>query len=220
MSTPNSTKQTRLEPLSGAALDRATVILVKTGSYLYGLNHEGSDHDYWRVVRDDDFWAVLGKAPSGGRKDLAFQIIENGDDTMIISWGTFHQKITLGVPLALEVLFAPNPIKDEIPHFRKAYRVSTDYETLYRYMSSIKKMAHGNFKQRIHALRISSNLADIMKYGRFNPALNQDQIAQFRTLAAGDAQSYMEALNSLNYYEIELNEDEIRENFESDRHHL
>ena len=149
-------------------------VLFKTrhGSYLYGLNHADSDEDFYTVVN----------RPRGRRHKWAKQTIINGEDSMVLDLPTWLKLCDKGVPQALEAMFAPNPLVDNLAPLRNAYRAGGPVrETYARTITNFVK--DGEFKRRRHALRLSLNLRDLMRYGRFNPVVKPHQKMWMDTVA-------------------------------------
>jgi predicted nucleotidyltransferase len=143
-------------------------VLFKTrhGSFLYGLNHAGSD---------EDFFTVVSKVKSRKAK-FSRQSIVGGIDTTMIDLGTWLHYCEAGVPQSLEAMFASgdNVLVDNIAPLRLGYRAGT--QTWDRYLRTIKSFAmEDTYKTKRHALRLALNLAELRGSGRFNPTLTQEQ---------------------------------------------
>lgn len=145
-------------------------VLFKTvhGSRLYGLAHENSDHD---------FYTVVSKVRTAKAK-YARQTIVDGVDSMVVDFGTWLRQCEMGVPQALEAMFSEQALVDKIEEFRLGYRVGT--EVWSRYLRTIKSFALNEetdekfkFKKKRHALRLSFNLNELSRYGRFNPTFDK-----------------------------------------------
>lgn len=136
-------------------------MLFKTvhGSHLYGTAHENSDKDFYVVIE-----------PTGKRK-YAKQTIVDGIDTTTVDLGTWLRHCQFGVPQALEAMFSPLAIYDGLPALRNSFRAGT--EARRTYARTIKNFIydHDTFKSRRHALRLSIELHDLLRYGRFNPVM-------------------------------------------------
>jgi hypothetical protein len=145
-------------------------VLFKTvhGSRLYGLNHAGSDEDYYTVV---------SKVKTNKAK-YAKQSIVDGVDSMTMDIGTWLRYCEMGVPQALEAMFSQMAIVDHIGPLRAQYHVGTGvYE---RYLRTIKSFALNNedsYKKKRHALRLAYNMQEMRAIGRFNPTLTPTQRA-------------------------------------------
>lgn len=198
-------------------LDAHTTLLVRGGSMLYGLNHAGSDEDYYRVVPDEHYWQALGRWPSGDPKIKARQSIVGDRDEMLVSEKTFHIFCYEGAPQALESMFARNALIDHIEEFRHSYYAGLNLDHMCgRYMRTIKRFAYGDYKKRRHSLRMSLNLREAMESeGRFNPTLTTDQVAYVSEVASSTPERFTGQLREINYFTVEedWNMDEIRENF-------
>lgn len=198
-------------------LNEHTLLLTRGGSHLYGLNHAGSDEDFYRVMPDEHYWKAIGKRPTGNPKVLANQTIIDGIDQMIVSEKTFHIFCFEGAPQALEAMFSQQPILDKIPAFRNDYFGGLNLDHMCgRYMRTIKTFAYGDFKKRRHALRLSLNLREAQDLqGRFNPTLSAENIEYITRLAGSTPKEFIAALTEINYFTIEedWNWAEIEENF-------
>ena len=141
-------------------------VLFKTrhGSHLYGLNHAGSD---------EDFYTVIDK-PRGRRYKWAKQSIIDNEDSLRVNLPTWLRLCDKGVPQALEAMFAPNPLVDKIPSLRAAYRAGG--EARRTYTRTIRNFVEADdFKRRRHAVRLGYNLHDLLRTGRFDPYMNKVQ---------------------------------------------
>lgn len=134
-------------------------LLLRTihGSYLYNINHAGSDMDFYEV------YTGKGKAK---------QTIIDGIDTVRISYDSFMHQCYKGVPQALEALYSRDKIVDKIPYIADSFVAAsaTVYKTYVRTINNFWESQ--SLKKKRHAIRLSLNLRDIMQYGRFNPALS------------------------------------------------
>ena len=158
-------------------------VLFKTvhGSHLYGLNHAGSD---------EDFYTVVTKKPTDnryGRQERAkyakHKIVDNEDST-VVDFGTWVEMCKSGVPQALEAMFSNMPLEDNITEFRNGFRCGTQvYERYFRTIKSFALAEDDGIKKRRHALRLALNLRDIGRYGRFNPTLRPEDIAWITDMA-------------------------------------
>lgn len=136
------------------------------GSHLYGLEHEGSDMDLYKVYEND------------GTTDLK-QSIHAGVDTVRGSLDAFLKRATSGSHQSVEALFSPvkqwHPgMEEKYGPFIEGFRVSGG-EAFAKYERTIHKFCYGNYKKRRHAVRLWLNLRDLRTYGRFNPRLDLDQ---------------------------------------------
>lgn len=141
-------------------------VLFKTvhGSRLYGLSHEDSDYDYYTVV---------DKVKSKKAKFSTHKIVDEVD-SVVVDFGTWIDQCTIGVPQALEAMFASEPHVqvDEIEAFRNGFKTGT--QVYDRYLRTIKSFAFSEKdadKRKRHSLRLALNLKQMRKYGRFNPTL-------------------------------------------------
>lgn len=142
-------------------------VLFKTvhGSHLYGLAHEHSDND---------FYTVVDKVKTAKAR-YAKQTIVDGEDSMVVDFGTWVQMCVNGVPQALEAMFSRMPLHDEISEFRNGFYVgSTAHERYLRTITSF--VTNQDYKRKRHGLRLALNFAEMAEHGRFNPTLTQNQV--------------------------------------------
>jgi predicted nucleotidyltransferase len=169
-------------------------VLFKTvhGSHLYGLNHPGSDTDYYMVV--------MPESNSSHRKTK--QTIVDGIDTVKNSLSHFLELAETGSHQALEAMFSEKTVGDPIEALRRNFYVGTNVFNIYE--RTIRNFALSqDFKRRRHALRLTINLNEMMKRGRFNPTLEPkiaDVITQ-KTNATFD--EYFQYLNNLSDMELQ-----------------
>jgi len=137
-----------------------TILETVHGSHLYGLNHSDSDRDIFRVVD------TLGRTKHN--------VTEESDLTQM-SLDRFLENVFHGSHQSCEALFSPVAVVD--PKYRPLFsgiRV-TGADVFARYRRTIHAFSYGTMKQRRHAVRLGFNLADLKRYGRFNPQLSDDQ---------------------------------------------
>lgn len=165
-------------------------VLLKTvhGSHLYGLNHEGSDLDYYIVTS------------SGNSK----QSIKDGIDTNTVSFDKFVKLCFDGVPQALEAMFSQVAEIDEISYFRNGYRAggSKVIDTYRRTIKSLSYDERHTVKYRRHAVRMALNLNDIVRHGRFNPTLSGSDRVVVKYVAQLSTDYFKEQINGLSPIEI------------------
>lgn len=142
------------------------------GSHLYGLAHAGSDRDVARVTTST---ATKARHRNG---------VE--EDTMTIPWDVLLIRIQEGSHQSLETLFSPykewNPEYVHLKPYVEGWTI-TGSEVFAKYERTIKKFCYGDFKRRRHAVRLSLNLRDLRRDGRFDPVLNEDQIQYVNQIA-------------------------------------
>lgn len=130
------------------------------GSHLYGLNHPDSDRDVFRVVES---------------QSRTTHVIRGEEDITQMPFDRFLENVFHGSPQSCEALFSPLATIDPMYEpFLRAIRVTGD-DVFQRYRRTIKAFSYGTDKQKRHAMRLGFNLADLRKYGRFNPTLTNDQ---------------------------------------------
>lgn len=156
------------------------------GSYLYGLAHSGSDRDTFIVTFEDS-----------GR---ARQSITGDDDTVRVGWRTFLSLAASGSHQSCEALFSTQ--KEWTPEglallpLIEGMRV-TGGEVAYKYERTIRKFAHGDFKKRRHAARLSLNLIGLRTQGRFDPTLSPWAIQMTNRAAQLEGDDLLELLLSI-----------------------
>jgi len=162
-------------------------VLFKTvhGSRLYGLAHAGSDEDFYTVISKPKRDTRYGKQT---KSRYSKQTIVDGEDTVVVDFGTWVEQCKSGVPQALEAMFSNMAVEDNIAEFRKSFRAGSDVTN--RYLRTIKSFAYSEkdtFKRKRHALRLALNLNELGRTGRFDPTLTPEQVdyitrrAEYRT---------------------------------------
>jgi predicted nucleotidyltransferase len=146
-------------------------VLFKTvhGSRLYGLNHAGSDEDFYTVVTKAPVDNRFGRQT---RSKYAKQTITGSEDSFVVDLGTWMEMCKSGVPQALEAMFSNMAIVDNIPNLRASFRAGP--AVTLKYLDTIKSFAMAEDetrKKRRHALRLALNLRELCETGRFNPTL-------------------------------------------------
>lgn len=162
-----SALQDSVEQKSGQTL----LLLTIHGSHLYGLANETSDVDYF---------AIISGNPTN-RKKYARQTIDD-IDLNVVDLGTFLNGVNNGVPQYCEALMSRVPVVDKISELRSDYVLTPAIAE--RYLRTIKSFAlDDTFKSKRHATRLALNLRSALAYGRFNPTLNDLEVAMCNTLA-------------------------------------
>lgn len=148
------------------------------GSRLYGLNHAGSDEDWYTVVI---------KPPTKKKKYSTHKIVGD-DDSVVVDFGTWLTLCEKGVPQALEAMFSTVPTVDKLADLRAGYRAGpAAYDT---YLRTIKSFAlQDEFKPKRHALRLALNMSDMRETGRFNPTLSPLRVSIINQAAHLDAET-------------------------------
>lgn len=140
------------------------------GSRLYGLAHEDSDHDLFRVVTD---------------RATKSRHYKDGDlDVTEVGLSLFLERAASGSHQAVEAMFSPYKIWGDESH-KEVIESYVVYGTdvVEKYERTIKKFCHGDFKQRRHALRLALNLAGLRKRGRFYPVLSEWEVSMISDFA-------------------------------------
>jgi len=161
-------------------------LLLRTvhGSHLYGLNHAGSDEDYYEVITSD--------VPR--KKNL--HTIVDGIDTTQVTFSGFFEMCYLGVPQALEALYSTKATVDKLSYFRDAFRPGRSTLTEYAHAMT-QCIRQGDYKRRRHALRLALNLRSLMTYGYFNPTLTPEECAMISDIANRTKAEYLTAIREL-----------------------
>ena len=151
------------------------------GSRLYNLHHENSDYDYFRVI---DHGKTL-------------QTIKGLDDSLVMSYDRFMDRLSNGSPQSLEALFSRQPTINDIEWLRQGFQIGLD-TTFNTYTRTIKAFAYpekDSLKRQRHAIRLSYNLTDIYKFGYFNPRLDNSQ--RLRVLSLKEAKDPEDILKQI-----------------------
>ena len=138
-----------------------SILYTEHGSYLYGLNHSGSDYDTYEVVR-------VGRTR---------QKVADGLDHTTVALSDFLDKVQRGVPQALEALWSP--VKQVDPDWEAFLSgLQPDYyRTIDTYQRTIKNFLNADSSKKWkHAVRMSFNLRDFKAEGVFNPRLTPAQL--------------------------------------------
>lgn len=143
------------------------------GSRLYGLNHAGSDYDYWEVHTNTKY--------DNKRKEIS-QTIVNGLDVVKMNLSTFMLYADRSSHQVLDCMFSQQAETDLIGDLRANYRLNTGtFVPLYRRTiphfgdrevggKLTEEFVH---KSKRHAARMCFQLQDGLEYGRFNPTLSE-----------------------------------------------
>lgn len=159
------------------------------GSHLYGLNHAGSDLDYFMVYEG---------------KFKTEQTIVDGLDSVVMSLDSFLLRASSGSPQSLEAMFSRKAEVDAL-ELREGFRVDSALARQV-YSRTIRAFAHGDLKRQRHAIRLTLNLNDLVESGRFDPALSDEQRAFVLDLS--DELEYDDLMISLSEFSlIDLSED-------------
>lgn len=173
------------------------------GSHLYGMAHANSDRDSYVVV----------DLPPAGftKKHWAKQTIRDGDDITVTDLSSFLRICEKGVPQALEAMFSRVAVVDELTALREGFRAGYN-NCINTYTRTITNfVVDGGFKRRRHAMRLASNLSEIMRTGRFEPELTPYQVAYFSAVAADTNTELVAALRNLCPVRLDRLEDWVLE---------
>lgn len=149
-------------------MGRATDMLIFEtvhGSHLYGLAHQGSDMDIYRVYE-------------GGGLSL-HQSVHAGVDVVRGDLEAFVRRAQSGSHQSCEALFSPAKqfypgMEEKWGLYLEGFRV-TGREVFEKYERTIKKFCYGDYKRRRHAVRLFLSLRGLRAEGRFNPRLDEDE---------------------------------------------
>lgn len=156
------------------------------GSRLYGTNRPDSDYDWMEV------YSSMRAKPR--------QKVAGENDTIKISLGQFMHYAGTGRHQYLEAIFAPKTDIDMFYDMRRNFYPDTA-QTVNLYRRTINSF--GNRKARkkdkamITALRLTYNLEDMLKTGRFNPVLDDNLVSMLKSLDWNDA--YQATSDRMNY---------------------
>jgi len=132
-----------------------------SGSHLYGLNHAGSDLDYFVIIDKG----------STKRARYAKQVIKSGVDSIETDLSTFMRYTEKGVPQYLEQMFSTVPDLDLIEDLRLRYRANP-YQVERTYVRTIRNFWEADDdKRKRHAWRLYLNLTDLWETERFDPRM-------------------------------------------------
>lgn len=141
------------------------------GSHLYGLNHEGSDMDFYTVV-------------IGNQKP--HHTIVNGVDTVTVGFPTFLRMAQFGSHQSVEALMSDQKVwhsrEKSISPFLDRMKICGP-EVFTKYERTIRAFSFGDEKRRRHAVRLAQNLSQLRKHGRFNPRMTEQQADMARKWA-------------------------------------
>lgn len=140
--------------------DRTTILETIHGSRLYGLARTVSDADTFRVV-------AYRRRPLVGT--------DGYNDTSEFGLKDFLTNVFNGSHQSCEALWSPYATIDPTwTPYLQSIRV-TGADAFARYRRTIHSFSYGDLKKRRHAVRLGYNLADLRRYGRFNPVLTPGQ---------------------------------------------
>jgi hypothetical protein len=132
------------------------------GSRLYGLATENSDHDEFTVT--------------DSTRTHAMQTVWGDRDSTVVGFNTFLVRALGGSHQSVEALFSPYKMwNPEFEHFKPFIEnaVVCGGPVYAKYERTIRKFCFGDFKRRRHAVRLSYNLQDLRRQGRFNPVMSE-----------------------------------------------
>lgn len=152
--------------------DSLPLLVTVHGSRLYGLAHEDSDWDVYRVVPS---W-------NRARKNDVTHKIKGKADVTTVGLSTWLHWCEEGVPQALEAMFSTFATTDVLKDYRRSYKVNPDkMRRTYKRTAKNFMMSNEPKKQR-HALRLLENLLVALETGRFDPTLTNHQRLAIATI--------------------------------------
>lgn len=182
---------------------RETILHTIHGSHLYGLAHANSDIDSYSIFigNPEGTFGEHGMDTATTKKYAKQTFDQDGNDILKMHLSRFLNNAAEGSPQALEALFSPYAEFDpRYEAFFQGLRPSMELARA-RYRRTIINFAfkHGGrsstraqreqkndrerYKLARHSLRLTLNLNDLMRYGRFNPALSAEQAEYISELA-------------------------------------
>lgn len=156
------------------------------GSRLYGLSHVNSDMDRYIVTTGD-------YRPR--------HAVTEESDTLMVGFVRFLTYAQMGSHQSVEALFSPvkqwHSRRDQIEPHLLGMRITGPFVAS-KYERTIKAFCYGDRKRRRHAARLSFNLADLRREGRFNPVMMSDDIRLADELAVAlEGDQLWEALQDM-----------------------
>lgn len=201
---------------------RSQDVLFQTvaGSRLYGLARPESDYDAFTVVSE----ARDPNETTRARKVFHEMVtLPDGTvaDSFMVGLTAYLQLADEGVPSALESMFAPPTEVDTFAAYRRAFvvnphRMRDTYRRAIR-DHGLRGLGHttkrapgltdatGARKVRMHAVRLSLNLATAMQHGRFNPVLTDTE--KHTVLTVTDSPTFADDLHALTDGMVDLTAD-------------
>lgn len=165
------------------------ILYTMHGSHLYGLAHEHSDWDTYRVVLCDDM-------------RYTSHMVDDVSDSTVIHLDRFVQQVNKGVPQALEALYSRSATHNTayLPYLRSLR--PDPYTVADTYWRTALNFAVGDFKQMRHAMRLVLNLHDFMRYGSFNPQLTPAEVTFVNRYARLDKREFRVTLQTYLEYAL------------------
>lgn len=146
------------------------------GSRLYGTNRPDSDYDWMEV------YSSMHTKPR--------QVITDKDDTIKVSLSTFMSLASQGNHQFLEAMFAPKTDVDIFHDMRKKFYPDTA-KTVKMYCGLIEKFGDHKSRKRDKAiktaLRMSYDLEELLRRGRFDPRVDLGTARVLRSMTYTEA---------------------------------
>lgn len=160
-----------------------TVFTTVHGSHLYGLDHPGSDRDWFTVTTSSAHRARQHVHP-------------DGTDTASLGFEAFLRRALSGSHQSVEALFSPYQQWEshlELRPFVDELRIGGG-EVSAKYERTIRSFSAGDYKKRRHAARLALNLDQLRRYGRFDPVLSDTETDFVTQVAVLEGDALLEAL--------------------------
>lgn len=136
------------------------------GSRLYGTHNEDSDYDVYEIYDTLESKRRKAKQKQVGKDD----VIKTDLSRWMMLCHTSHQ--------ALDCMFAPAEFCDIdlIGDFRRSYFANTG-TVIPAFRRAIKNFeGSDSLKKRRHAVRLRLHVEDLIRYGRYNPHLDENRL--------------------------------------------
>lgn len=154
------------------------------GSHLYGLAHDYSDVDIYKVYE--------------GTSLKLLQEVRDGIDTVHGSLDALLSRAYSGSHQSVEALFSRKKVwapgmEQKWGSFIEGIHIQGE-EVFAKYERTIKKFCFGDQKRRKHAIRLHSNLWDLRRGGRFDPTLPPWEVSLVNEMSEKSGQELKELL--------------------------
>ena len=164
-------------------MNTKTLLIVQTGSHLYGLANKYSDTDLYTIYTFNH--------KNYRPKRQAKQTISEQEDHIAISLDKFEEYLAKGVPQTCEVLFSKPKywleydnqwlrVRNEL-HKVVVGNIEKVLDTYRR--TVINFFATDDYKKNCHGFRLLLNALELKETGMFDPALTGKQIETIRKSA-------------------------------------
>lgn len=158
------------------------------GSRLYGLHHENSDWDYWRVYAN---------TPKAKARNIS-QTISGDQDSVDMDFSTLVAYADRSSHQVLEMIFSQKKTHCLIDHWCDNFVVnlSTLRDLYYRTVVNFWMKAwasEGRLRTKTfrHCVRMAINLEEAQRLGRFNPTLSEATVEALRASSDIELENWM-----------------------------